>query len=342
MLLGLLLLPAVGTAQASNPGTAIENTRSGLHLAITDRAPKWRLQGLALPSHALGVDVDFEEVQVFAADSALVTEKGGKFIRRPREAIRVFVGKPADTEFDEDIVILVARGNGELQGRWHGRQGDFELRLRDGDAALRADAVPVPEVNGNPFLDDEVPVPDGTTGPISRAALEAQRTEPIASQSLAPGEVYTATIAIDTDYELVQQLGSVGNVSAYMASLFAYLNATYEDEISTRLLIGDQIIPATAGEDPYGSWSSCGARLVEVESRYAGNTVIDRALLAHFSPSGANCGIAYSPIPTASAVNGGGVLCDDNFGFSVNNITGTGPQQQHPYFQQLGRYRRGP
>ena len=115
-----------------------------------------------------------------------------------------------------------------------------------------------------------------------------------------------------------------------MASLFAYLNATYEDEISTRLLIGDQIIPATAGEDPYGSWSSCGARLVEVESRYAGNTVIDRALLAHFSPSGANCGIAYSPIPTASAVNGGGVLCDDNFGFSVNNITGTAPNSSTP------------
>ena len=83
ILLGILLLPAVGTAQAPNLGTAIENTRSGLHLAITDRAPKWRLQGLALPSHALGVDVDFEEVQVFAADSALVTEKGGKFVIPP-------------------------------------------------------------------------------------------------------------------------------------------------------------------------------------------------------------------------------------------------------------------
>ena len=43
-------------------------------------------------------------------------------------------------------------------------------------------------------------------------------------------------------------------------------------------------------------WTGCSERAsAEVEKRYAGDTSISRSLLAHFSPSGGNCGVAYSP-----------------------------------------------
>ncbi|MDB2644079.1 M12 family metallo-peptidase [Luminiphilus sp.] len=148
--------------------------------------------------------------------------------------------------------------------------------------------------------------------------------------SLAPGQLYGATVAVDTDYELVEALGSVGDVQAYIASLFAYLNVTYEAEISTRLLIGDQIIPQTAGEDPYASWTGCSERLSEVENRYAGDTSITRSLLAHFSPSGGNCGVAYSPYASAGDNSFTGVLCNAFSGISVNNITALAPNANTP------------
>lgn len=148
--------------------------------------------------------------------------------------------------------------------------------------------------------------------------------------NLGAGQLYGATIAIDTDYELVQTLGSVGDVQAYFASLFAYLNVTYEAEISTRLLIGDQIIPQSPSDDPYESWAGCSARLSEVQQRYAGNTSISRALLAHFSPSGGNCGVAYVPYANAGDNNFSGVLCDASYGVSVNNITGLAPNATTP------------
>ena len=143
--------------------------------------------------------------------------------------------------------------------------------------------------------------------------------------NLNPDQLYGATIALDTDYEMVQALGSVGDVQAYFASLFAYLNVTYESEISTRLLIGDQIIPQSDADDVYESWTSCGDRILEVQSRYGGNASIERSLLAHFSPSGGNCGVAYTPPTQANTDNYTGVLCNKTYGYSVNNVVGVAP-----------------
>jgi hypothetical protein len=149
-------------------------------------------------------------------------------------------------------------------------------------------------------------------------------------KSLAADEYYGATIAIDTDYEMVQSLGSVEDVQVYIASLFAYLNATYESEIDTRLLIGDQIIPASAAQDPYQSWSGCVDRIYEVSDRFGAIDSIDRALVAHFSPSGQNCGVAWSPgaVPGDDAFEG--VLCDSYYGVSVNNVAAMAPGSSTP------------
>jgi hypothetical protein len=329
-LLLLALTPLVTSNALAAEATAVENSRQSITEAISERTALWRLTALKLPSREQ-VDIEFSEVQVFSPDSALVTEKNGKFIRRTREAIRVFRGQPTAPTNSDAVVILVYRANGNLQGRWHASQGDYELVMHAEDAQLRVLEATSLEATNNPFLNDQVFVPQNDPMlPTPRSMLESQKANVMTPANLAPGDLYTATIAIDTDYELVEQLGSIGDVSAYMASLFAYLNTTYESEIDTRLLIGDQIIPATADDDPYNSWASCAARLSEVETRYGGNTSINRALLAHFSPSGGNCGIAYSSIPTSSAINTGGVLCDANYGFSVNNITASAPNSSTP------------
>ena len=111
---------------------AIENSRQAIDYAISSRTPIWRLSALELPSQQ-PVDVDFSEVQVFSPDSAWVTEKNGKFIRHPREPIRVFRGDPADSADSDAVVILVYRANGDLQGRWHASQNDYELVMHAED-----------------------------------------------------------------------------------------------------------------------------------------------------------------------------------------------------------------
>ena len=323
----LVSTPKTVTAQDGIP--TLINRAADIRQMVAGGQVRWRLNGLELPN-ATAVDLEFKEVEVFAENSALLKAKNGKLIQTPRESIRVFLGKVAGTSPTDDLIVLLSRGNGDLQGRWHGGKGEYELRMDSEDAFLKTLEVEIGEKSGNPFLNDQVFVPNDASSPQSRNLREASSPSIGTAATLLENEIYTVKIAIDTDFELVQALGSVGNVTAYMASLFAYLNATYEEEISTRLLIGQQIIPSSSSEDPYNAWTGCNERLDEVTARYAGNTNIDKALLAHFSPSGGNCGVAWSPSADASSANYGGVLCDDNYGFSVNNVDAITPGSNTP------------
>ena len=318
-----------GTVKAQDEIPTLVNRAADIRQMVATGQKRWRLNGLELPS-ASAVDLEFKEVEVFAENSAVLTARNGKFIQTPRESIRVFLGRVAGASPTEDLVVLLSRGNGDLQGRWHGREAEYELNMDSEDAFLKTLEVETREKGGNPFLNDQVFVPNDPSSPQSKARREALSPSLGTTATLLENEIYTVTIAIDTDFALVQALGSVGNVTAYMASLFAYLNATYEEEISTRLLIGQQIIPTSSSEDPYSSWTGYGDRLDEVTTRYTGNTSINRALLAHFSPSGGDCGIAISPVADASSANYGGVLCDENYGFSVNNVDAIAPASNTP------------
>lgn len=81
-------------------------------------------------------------------------------------------------------------------------------------------------------------VPRATELPVG--ALSAQRR---------------ADIIIETDYELFQRLGGSTQTAAYVADLFAYINARYQSEVSTRLNLSQVNIYSTSA-DPWTSTSS--------------------------------------------------------------------------------------
>lgn len=141
------------------------------------------------------------------------------------------------------------------------------------------------------------------------------------AESLSVGQFFGVTVAVDADYKMFAQYGGAAGIDAYLATLFVFINQRFEAELQTRLLIGDTRYRSVPGDDPYSEWTDCLARIDELESKWTSDPnliPIDRALVAHFSPNGANCGIAsYSE---AAA----GVLCNPSAGYSVMNISGKG------------------
>ena len=70
----------------------------------------------------------------------------------------------------------------------------------------------------------------------------------------AGNELWGATLAFEIDHKFFTQAfsDSAEAVDTYLAELVSYMNVTYEEEINTRLLIGDVIL-YTSSNNPYGS-----------------------------------------------------------------------------------------
>ena len=133
---------------------------------------------------------------------------------------------------------------------------------------------------------------------------------------LAEGELYSATLAIELDSALYSQMGeSVEAVTTYLAQLVSYVSVTYEEELNTRLLVGDRVLWSQA-QDPYtANPGSTGARLDEVRPYWRDNfDEIERALAVHLTTSEIGGGIATLDM-----------LCDDAYGYSVSGVDATSP-----------------
>jgi len=126
----------------------------------------------------------------------------------------------------------------------------------------------------------------------------------------AGNELWGATIAFEIDHQFFSQTfsESAEAVDAYLAELVSYMNVTYEEEINTRLLIGDVIL-YTSSNNPYSS-SDPGSRLSEMMNYWPQNyDSVERALAASLMLG--MSGMAY--------VN---VLCNDSQGYSSSGVTG--------------------
>lgn len=102
------------------------------------------------------------------------------------------------------------------------------------------------------------------------------------------GTGFEATIAIDTDYALYSQLGSLGALQSYLAALFAYNNSIYVKEINTELKIGSIRARSTPTDDPYYANPDQGSdcRLSEFQQKWHQNPQlkgVERTLASHFT-----------------------------------------------------------
>ena len=130
-----------------------------------------------------------------------------------------------------------------------------------------------------------------------------------------------ATVAIDTDHELMSQKFSDDTTAAtnYVASLFAQINVMYERDLLVQLLVGTTILRTASVADPYtqqpsSSGAADSAELTEFSNYWAANegavTRTVTSMLSGKSPS------AYS----ASGIAWVGSLCDHGYGYNFSQV----------------------
>lgn len=160
-----------------------------------------------------------------------------------------------------------------------------------------------------PFLEEN-------TAQATAGAPAEPPIEPIFAPAIT--SLHTATVAVDTDNELMLQKFSNNSASAtsYIANLIASMNVMYERDLKIRLVQGTTFLRPSTTADPYSGTTSTSSGLSELIGVWTGNatyTSVSRAvtmMLSGKSPSAYSAaGIAY--------VN---VLCNKSNGYSFSQV----------------------
>jgi hypothetical protein len=139
------------------------------------------------------------------------------------------------------------------------------------------------------FPPDRVPIAIAQQGLLARV--------------MSNGKTYQATIAIDTDYELYQRLGSTSAVSSYVSDLVAASSAIYHRDVQTTLRLGNTYVYSTAS-DPWSATSTVDA-LYEVGDYWHANrptASVPRTTVHFLSAKNMGGGVSWL-----------GVLCQNDF-----------------------------
>jgi hypothetical protein len=153
------------------------------------------------------------------------------------------------------------------------------------------------------------------TSPGSHTARSAGGPEQEVAAAIS--SIHTATIAVDTDNELM--LDKFGDDTSaandYLATLFAALNVIYERDLRLRLLQGTTFLRVSAVADPYaqppaGNGTVTSAQLNELAGVWqTTHTTVTRALVMMLSGKSPDDFLAsgrasVSPTPLCSTTNG--------------------------------------
>jgi len=119
--------------------------------------------------------------------------------------------------------------------------------------------------------------------------------------------LYTARVAVETDWELMQRVnGNAAAAAAYIGDLLAYASTIYDSEVKTDVVIGHLSLWATSA-DPWGQTSSTCA-LLEFGRHWNDNEAgVGRTLALFLSGKGTGGGVAWV-----------GVLCEGGFNVNLN------------------------
>lgn len=265
--------------------------------------------------------LDLRRIDVYAQDAALYEIRGERVVEIPRSRLAFFVGAARSESPPTRVLVSVDPVSGELAGLAMRPGGSIDELRRYGKSGSGLYLVAPSES----FL------PDGSESPQWACGEEGGGLESLFAASSAPEflagaaitSLHTATIAVDTDNELMLQKFNNDTTAAtnYIASLFAAMNVIYERDLLVRLVQGTTFLRPSTTADPYSascSGSACSARLNEFGNYWAGGcggscSGVPRALAMMLSgkqtSSNSASGIAW--------VNG---LCSSNIGYSFSQV----------------------
>jgi hypothetical protein len=238
----LTLLTLSGPAWGELPQSDLQ---AALAMAVGERA---ELAGLPLSIEQRG-KVRMQRIEVYAPD-ARIYEAGVDGLRElPRSnwlhfrADRTQPGAPqlalslSPDGKEARGVLLTPNGRAlAISGTRQGSELAFVLSNARQDASGK-EAIFVCEHSSHMRQADEAP----------------SRTGRVATPTAPAGGSRTATVAVDTDNELLQLKFSDNTTSAtnYLAQLFAAMTVVYERDLDLTLLQGTTILRTSANPDPY-------------------------------------------------------------------------------------------
>lgn len=255
---------------------------------------------------------------VYAPDARIWKVENGRQTEVPRSQLAFFRGR-AENDPEVRLFVAVDPGRRTLSGFTTTPEGVQEIRpLRE----TRPQALATEYLVGTaePLLAGK----DGETAwtcgqndaPLEflEHKAEASTTQPIFAAAIT--SLHTATIAVDTDNELINNKfgGNVTTATNYIASLFAAMTVIYERDLLVRLLQGTTFLRTTA--DPFTSTGSTYNKLIEFGNYWSANHGgVSRAAAAMLSARGGSgaAGIAWL-----------NVLCSKSHGYSYTQLYTTG------------------
>ncbi len=182
-------------------------------------------------------------IDVYAADAKVYVARTHGLEEMPRSGLRLFVGAP---EEPQRLFLAVDPEGGTFEGAVLDHDGTFAIRGRLTRHGLKVD--------GGERIDDRGTFRCGGSPAAPDPAVREQAgAKPVEIPPRPKGILQQATVAVDTDNELMQ-LKFSDNASAannYIAALFAGMNVFYERDLDLRLVVGTVILRPSNVPDPY-------------------------------------------------------------------------------------------
>ena len=269
------------------------------------------LSHLQLEGEAGEAQLELERFDIFAANAEILVHEDSKIRRRPPRKGAYYHGRVSGHQ--DSLAVLSVDDNGRTQGIV--QLGDRVWLLNDDRPDrrqrlnLRSRSMPEQALPGQPSepmrcgLDT---LKQTESGQQSSLVSQAMALEPLIAP-LPAGQLFQATIAIETDGEFYALFGNAESATAYIANLFAYASTLYERETQTRLTLGQINLWPNAATDPW-SFTSTSAGLTAFKGYWSNNKEAVPRTTAHFL-SGKNLGggIAYL-----------NALCSNDYGYGLS------------------------
>lgn len=250
---------------------------------------------------------------VYAPDAKIWKVGRGGMTEVPRSRLAFFRGR-AENDPDLRVFLAVDPASSTFSGFTASADQFQEIHsLRETQPKALASehliAAADPLADPDP---DKVWSCDQTGAPMEflEHKAEASTTVPIFAEAIT--SLHTATIAIDTDNEFVNNKfgGNTTTATNYIASLFAGMTVIYERDLLIRLLQGTTFLRTAA--DPYTSTGSTYDKMTEFQNYWNANqTGVTRAAAAMLSARGSSgaAGIAWID-----------VLCNNSYAYSYTQV----------------------
>ena len=271
--------------------------------------------------------VELTRHDVYAPDARIVAVGAGGETEVPRSRLVFFWGAAAGDP-SRRVLLSLDPETGTLGGLGVTSEGVYEVRAsgRPGEYRIASSSEAQLAAAGKDAATDGFTCGGSPTHPDDVAPSAAV---PAGATTSTLSSLHTATIAVDTDNELLSLkfADSTASATGYLASLVAGMNVIYERDLFVRLLQGHTILRLSSAADPWTqpncpAWpASCknpgGAsfdQLTELSDYWAANyAAVPRALAMMVSGKQSS----NNSFSGTAWING---LCNGSVGYSYSQV----------------------